>query len=229
MSTPGGSPPGTVTHLIFRATRRALPPDGEASSRRRPRSISTLSGVRVSAARFLARIRRSSGRSTVVFIQETIFPYSHIRQSAARRRSVTSGTWLVKRPGRAMSAARSWTSWKRREKRWAPRHRDPSHVFNACDPKLRDMIVITRLLSGAAVPPASSSLGSSASRATRTTTPRKTAWPPSAWRQGCISEGEPAGEGPRRPRAARALVCPLTWGGASWCPGRPSTSRRAAS
>ncbi len=83
MSTPGGSPPGTVTHLIFVATRRALPRDGEASSRRRPRSISTLSGVRVSAARFLARIRRSSGRSTVVFIQENIFPYYHIRQSVA--------------------------------------------------------------------------------------------------------------------------------------------------
>jgi hypothetical protein len=36
--------------------------------------------VRVSAARFLARMSRSSGRSTVVFIQENIYPYSHIRQ-----------------------------------------------------------------------------------------------------------------------------------------------------
>lgn len=79
-SRPGGSPPGTTTHLIFRGVRRARACEEEANSRRSPRSINTRSGVRVSAARFLARMRSSSGRSTVVFIQENIYPYSHTRQ-----------------------------------------------------------------------------------------------------------------------------------------------------
>ena len=72
-SRPGGSPPGATTHLIFRGIRRArLRTEEEANSRRSPRSINTRSGVRVSAARFFARMSSSSGRSTVVFIQENI-------------------------------------------------------------------------------------------------------------------------------------------------------------
>ena len=56
----------------------ALPrrPAARPSSARRPRSMRARSGCRNSAARFLAAIKRSSGRSTVVFIRESIFPYS---------------------------------------------------------------------------------------------------------------------------------------------------------
>src|SRR4030042_339013 len=65
----------------FRDTRLPrLLAEEAASSRRSPRSINTRRGVRESTARFFARMSRSSGRSTVVFIQETIKPYSHIRQ-----------------------------------------------------------------------------------------------------------------------------------------------------
>jgi hypothetical protein len=78
-SKPGGSPPGATTHRIFRETRRPrLLAEEAASSRRSPRSINTRRGVRESTARLFARMSRSSGRSTVVFIQETINPYSHI-------------------------------------------------------------------------------------------------------------------------------------------------------
>ena len=72
-STPGGSPPSTVTQRIVRAlpsVRLAVRP----SSARKPRSIRTRSGCRSSAARCLAAMKRSSGRSTVVFIWENNFP-----------------------------------------------------------------------------------------------------------------------------------------------------------
>jgi hypothetical protein len=72
-STPGGSPPSTVTQRIVRAlpsVRLAVRP----SSARKPRSIRTRSGCRSSAARCLAAMKRSSGRSTVVFIWENSFP-----------------------------------------------------------------------------------------------------------------------------------------------------------
>ena len=92
-SKPGGSPPGTTTHLIFRGARRERERTGSASSRRSPRSISTRRGVLVSAARFLARIRSSSGRSTVVFIREIIFLYSCPSRSAPSK-----GTTLHRPP-----------------------------------------------------------------------------------------------------------------------------------
>ncbi len=81
-STPGGSPPATVTHPI--ATRRRRPRSRSSgrrrSSARSPRSTSSRSGRRISAARFFAATTRSSGSSTVAFIQETVTPYSRIRK-----------------------------------------------------------------------------------------------------------------------------------------------------
>ena len=71
-STPGGSPPETVTHLI--ATRRCRPrlraSGRRRSSARSPRRTSSRSGRRISAARFFAASTRSSGSSTVTFIQK---------------------------------------------------------------------------------------------------------------------------------------------------------------
>lgn len=73
-STPEGSPPGTVTQRM--ATGLA-PPAATAewpSSALSPRSMSARRGCRSSAARCLAAMNKSSGRSMVVFLRKTIFP-----------------------------------------------------------------------------------------------------------------------------------------------------------
>ena len=73
-----GRPPLTVIHRIA-GGRAALRLWASPSSRRRPRSTRARMVVRVSAARFFASIKRSSGRSMVVFIQLPILPYVRVR------------------------------------------------------------------------------------------------------------------------------------------------------
>ena len=76
-STPGGNPPLAVTQRIFFRPVHLFV-RGAANCWRRPASTSSRSGLRNSAARFLAAMSSSSGNSIVVFIRLAIFTYYHI-------------------------------------------------------------------------------------------------------------------------------------------------------
>ena len=74
MSRPGGNPPADVTHRIRRGRRVGRPPACR-NSLRKARSTMSRKVVLISNAFRLASSSRSSGSSTVIFIQVPLFPY----------------------------------------------------------------------------------------------------------------------------------------------------------